>query len=61
MAFFPEACDYLCDNKKDMLDYAEPIVGGNTVNQYRELAKKHSMWLSMGGLHEKVRNFAIGT
>lgn len=54
MIFFPEACDYICDNKKDVVKFAEPIIGGATVNSYRELAVKHNVWLSMGGLHEKV-------
>ncbi|XP_073949746.1 ntrilase and fragile histidine triad fusion protein NitFhit isoform X2 [Choristoneura fumiferana] len=53
MIFFPEACDYICDNKKDVVKFAEPIIGGSTVNSYRELAVKHNVWLSMGGLHEK--------
>ncbi|XP_063392381.1 nitrilase and fragile histidine triad fusion protein NitFhit [Cydia fagiglandana] len=53
MIFFPEACDYICDNKKDTVKSAEPIVGGSTVNSYRQLAVKHNVWLSMGGLHEQ--------
>ncbi|XP_075988894.1 ntrilase and fragile histidine triad fusion protein NitFhit isoform X2 [Anticarsia gemmatalis] len=53
MLFFPEACDYICDNKKDTLESAEPIIGGATVAKYRELAAKHDVWLSMGGIHEK--------
>ncbi|GBP24791.1 Nitrilase and fragile histidine triad fusion protein NitFhit [Eumeta japonica] len=53
MMFFPEACDFICDNKKDIPKFSEPIIGGPTVNRYRELALKHNVWLSMGGLHEK--------
>lgn len=53
MIFFPEACDYLCDNKNDTLSFAEPIIGGATVGKYKELAVKHNVWLSMGGIHEK--------
>ncbi|KAH9628770.1 hypothetical protein HF086_005395 [Spodoptera exigua] len=53
MIFFPEACDYLCDNKNDTLNFAEPIIGGATVGKYKELAAKHNVWLSMGGIHEK--------
>ncbi|XP_028172274.1 nitrilase and fragile histidine triad fusion protein NitFhit isoform X2 [Ostrinia furnacalis] len=53
MIFFPEACDYICDNKNDIVKFAEPILGGNTVGKYRELAAKHKVWLSMGGVHEK--------
>ncbi|XP_068621963.1 nitrilase and fragile histidine triad fusion protein NitFhit [Battus philenor] len=53
MLFFPEACDYLCDNKKDTLNSAEPLLTGDTVKHYRELAAKHNVWLSMGGVHER--------
>ncbi|XP_026754212.1 nitrilase and fragile histidine triad fusion protein NitFhit isoform X2 [Galleria mellonella] len=53
MVFFPEACDYICDNKKDVVGQAEPILTGNIVNKYRQLAAEHSVWLSMGGIHEK--------
>lgn len=54
MVFFPEACDYICANKKDIITQAEPIIGGNTVNKYKELAMQHNIWLSMGGVHEMV-------
>ncbi|CAH0712891.1 unnamed protein product, partial [Brenthis ino] len=53
MIFFPEACDFICDNKKDTIDSAESILTGNTVKKYRELAAQHNVWLSMGGVHEK--------
>ncbi|CAK1592917.1 unnamed protein product [Parnassius mnemosyne] len=56
MIFFPEACDYMCDNKKDTLNSAEPLLTGNTVRHYRELAAKNNVWLSMGGVHEKDEN-----
>lgn len=55
MIFFPEACDYIADNRADLLAQAEPIVGGQCVNTYRELAQDYNVWLSMGGLHEKVK------
>ncbi|KAL0858797.1 hypothetical protein ABMA27_011262 [Loxostege sticticalis] len=53
MIFFPEACDYICDNKNDIVKLAEPVLGGKIVGKYRELAAKHRVWLSMGGVHEK--------
>ncbi|KAI5640460.1 carbon-nitrogen hydrolase domain-containing protein [Phthorimaea operculella] len=52
MIFFPEACDYIADNKKDVVANSEPILTGNIVTNYRELAAKHGVWLSMGGVHE---------
>ncbi|XP_069356653.1 nitrilase and fragile histidine triad fusion protein NitFhit isoform X2 [Maniola hyperantus] len=56
MIFFPEACDFICDNKQDTLKSAESILNGNTVKIYRELAVQHNVWMSMGGLHEKNEN-----
>ncbi|CAB3233801.1 unnamed protein product [Arctia plantaginis] len=53
MLFFPEACDFICENKQDVFNNAEPIKGGFTVGKYRELAATHKVWLSMGGIHEK--------
>ncbi|XP_041970157.1 nitrilase and fragile histidine triad fusion protein NitFhit isoform X2 [Aricia agestis] len=53
MIFFPEACDFICDNRKDIVRSAEPILTGNTVKAYKELAIQNNVWLSMGGLHEK--------
>ncbi|XP_045457930.1 nitrilase and fragile histidine triad fusion protein NitFhit [Melitaea cinxia] len=53
MIFFPEACDFICDNKQDTLNSAESLLTGSTVKKYRELAAKNNVWLSMGGVHEK--------
>lgn len=54
MAFFPEACDFLADNKKDIVAMAEPLTG-QTVTSYKELAVKNDIWLSLGGIHEAVK------
>lgn len=51
IAFFPEACDYLADNKKDIILMAEPL-DGRIVQAYREIAVSNNIWLSLGGLHE---------
>lgn len=53
MAFFPEACDYLADNKKDAIAMAEPL-DGLKVERYKEIAITNKIWLSLGGLHEAV-------
>ncbi|XP_076235129.1 ntrilase and fragile histidine triad fusion protein NitFhit [Calliopsis andreniformis] len=55
IAFFPEACDYLADNKKDTIAMAQPL-SGPTVTNYKEIAKTHKIWLSLGGLHEAMSN-----
>ncbi|XP_017794846.1 PREDICTED: nitrilase homolog 1 [Habropoda laboriosa] len=53
IAFFPEACDYLADNKKDVIAMAQPL-NGSTVTSYKEIAKTNKIWLSLGGLHEAL-------
>ncbi|XP_020284767.1 nitrilase homolog 1 isoform X2 [Pseudomyrmex gracilis] len=55
IAFFPEACDYLADNKKDIVAMAEPLTG-QTVKSYKEIAVKNDIWLSLGGVHEASDN-----
>ncbi|XP_031826776.1 ntrilase and fragile histidine triad fusion protein NitFhit [Nomia melanderi] len=55
MAFFPEACDYLADNKKDTIAMAQPL-NGSTVASYKEIAKNNKIWLSLGGIHEALSN-----
>lgn len=39
--------------KGDILKYAEHL-DGPTVTRFKEMAKKHKMWLSLGGFHEKT-------
>lgn len=55
IAFFPEACDYLADNKKDTVAMALPLSGA-TVTAYKEIAATYDIWLSLGGLHEALPN-----
>lgn len=52
MVFFPECFDFIGRSKEEqialsMTDDCEYI------NRFRELAKKHDVWLSLGGLHHK--------
>ncbi|XP_067645595.1 nitrilase and fragile histidine triad fusion protein NitFhit [Eurosta solidaginis] len=51
--FLPECCDFVGENRKQTLELSEPLEGP-TMSQYKELAKKHEMWLSLGGLHESI-------
>lgn len=53
MIFLPEAFDFIGESKKETLELAEPI-NGPTVQKYRDLAKQFNVWLSLGGVHEKV-------
>ncbi|KAH3819755.1 hypothetical protein DPMN_121499 [Dreissena polymorpha] len=52
MVFLPEACDYLADNQQHTMEMAEAMEG-ETVNQYRQLAKDLSVWISIGSFHQK--------
>ena len=53
MIFLPEAFDYICSNKQSTLDESESV-DGPLINTYRQLAKKHHLWLSLGGFHERI-------
>lgn len=55
IAFFPEACDYLADNKKATVAMSQSL-DGPTVASYKEIAKNNRIWLSLGGLHEALSN-----
>ncbi|CAD7004153.1 nitrilase and fragile histidine triad fusion protein NitFhit [Ceratitis capitata] len=51
--FLPECCDFVGEHRKQTLELSEPL-SGETMNQYKELAKTHKMWLSLGGIHESI-------
>ncbi|XP_026289383.1 nitrilase and fragile histidine triad fusion protein NitFhit [Frankliniella occidentalis] len=51
--FLPEACDYVGKNKPQTIEMAEDV-NGPTLSAYKELAKQHNVWLSLGGIHIKV-------
>lgn len=53
--FLPECCDYVGTNRDETLALAEPLYG-DTVNYYRELARSNNVWLSLGGIHESIRD-----
>ena len=50
MVFLPEAADFIGETREQTAALAEPL-GGPTVAAFRELAKRHEVWLSLGGLH----------
>lgn len=52
MVFFPECADYVSDSREQAVAQAETL-DGPTVNRYRDLAKRLSLWLSVGGFHER--------
>ncbi|XP_014097445.3 nitrilase and fragile histidine triad fusion protein NitFhit [Bactrocera oleae] len=53
--FLPECCDFVGEHRKQTLELSEPLEGA-TMAQYKELAKKHKMWVSLGGIHESILN-----
>lgn len=53
MVFLPEACDYIGESKQQSVEYAETM-DGNFITQCKQLALKHSVWLSLGGFHLKA-------
>lgn len=55
MVFLPEATDFIAENKAQAYDMAEPL-DGPLVTEYKSLAKKLGMWLSLGSVHVKDLN-----
>lgn len=53
--FLPEACDYIGSNTEEINALAE-MLNGALVGEYKQLAKQHDVWLSVGGFHEAVRD-----
>ncbi|CAI5446284.1 unnamed protein product [Caenorhabditis angaria] len=55
MVFFPECFDYIGRDKKETIELAMSEKS-EFIQQYRQLAKKHNLWLSLGGLHHADPN-----
>ncbi|XP_060575364.1 nitrilase and fragile histidine triad fusion protein NitFhit-like [Ruditapes philippinarum] len=55
MVFLPEACDYIADSKQQSMEFAETLEG-ETISKYRQLAKELSVWISIGGFHQKSQD-----
>lgn len=53
MVFLPEAIDYIGETKSQSVELAESLEG-ETISGYQDLARKESIWLSLGGFHQKV-------
>ncbi|CAE1263837.1 NIT1 [Acanthosepion pharaonis] len=52
MVFLPECFDYVGKSWKQSVEMSEDL-GGDLISRYRALAKKHMLWLSLGGFHQK--------
>lgn len=53
MVFLPEACDYIAISKEENRNLAEDL-NGRLITEYKNLAKSHDIWISIGGMHELV-------
>lgn len=58
MIFLPEAFDFVGESKEETFKLAEPI-DGPLINSFKEIAKLHKVWLSLGGAHVKVRVYIL--
>jgi len=56
MVFLPEACDFIGEKRSQFIESAEPL-NGETVHSFRQMAKDHKVWLSLGGILEKVDQY----
>jgi predicted amidohydrolase len=53
MIFLPEACDFIGEKRSQFVENAEPL-NGETVRLFCQMAKGYKVWLSLGGILEKV-------
>ncbi|EDW17507.2 nitrilase and fragile histidine triad fusion protein NitFhit [Drosophila mojavensis] len=51
MLFLPECCDFVGENRNETFQLVESL-DGPLMAKYKELARCHQMWLSLGGIHE---------
>lgn len=56
MVFFPECFDHVGESKEQSIQLAESLDGA-LLSEYKKLALEKSLWLSLGGYHEKVQPF----
>lgn len=53
MVFFPECFDFIGRTKEETISLSMDE-DSKFVQNFRDLAKKHGIWISLGGLHHKV-------
>lgn len=56
MVFLPEACDFIGEKRLQFVENAEPL-NGETVHSFCQMAKGYKVWLSLGGILEKVDQY----
>ncbi|GIY27431.1 nitrilase and fragile histidine triad fusion protein NitFhit [Caerostris extrusa] len=52
MVFLPECFDHVGESRAQSFELAESL-DGHLICEYKKLAADHSLWLSLGGYHEK--------
>lgn len=64
VVFFPECFDYIGRSSEETLNFAVAL-DSDYVQQFQKLANQLKLWISLGGLHEKVvvpvSDFCIST
>lgn len=58
MIFFPECFDYIGRTKEETIALSLDL-NSEFVERFRNLAKKHEIWISLGGLHHKVNQIFL--
>ncbi|KAG8177323.1 hypothetical protein JTE90_018349 [Oedothorax gibbosus] len=52
VVFLPECFDHVAESKNQSIELSESL-DGPLMTEYKKLAVQHSLWLSLGGFHEK--------
>lgn len=52
MVFLPEAADFIGESREQTASLSQDL-SGSTVGVFKDLARHHRVWLSLGGLHVK--------
>jgi hypothetical protein len=60
MVFVPEACDFIGEKRSQLVDNAE-LENGETVRSFCLMAEQNNVWLSLGGILEKVNIVTVCT
>ena len=53
MVFLPESCDFIGESKAETVASAEPL-DGEMIQKFQQMARENGVWLSLGGILEKV-------
>lgn len=54
MIFFPECFDFIGRTKEETISLSMDA-NCKFIQNFRNLAKKHEIWISLGGFHHKVK------